>query len=1470
MTVSAELARADESVSDSTTRASRASSSDWHRFALAAILLVAFALRAWNLDWDRGTHLQPDERFWSDVAANVNNPDDWDLGVILDPERSPLNPRVYKPTYVYGTLPLWASEAAAGVLMTDNMQWATSALDGLGINLLNDQPSEAPPNERRRFDTGYNVTIVGRLMSAIVDTFTVAAVYALGRTLGDRTVGLLAAFLQAMTVLHIQYSHFLGSEPWVAFFVTITVLGSVRLAKGLGGWRTRLCTAAALGCAIGSKLSGIAVAAAPIVALAVLVGPDLIAAVSGSARRRNWRGIFRTVEPWLVMGVVAVVFYRVVQPYDFQAGISLMFNGRFLADVEYLSDINQGGNWPWVHPLVGATPLWHPLKQAFLWGMGPGLGLAAAFGIARAAFRWKQGERYWAVPLAVIGAYFVLVSLQFYAIIRYLQPTYPIMTALAAVGLVASWRWASSLGPERVNLRRLVQGTALVCVGATAFWALAFVNGVYGQDNARLAAGDWVSEQLPAGASVSVQEWDDPIPWGRASSFNFVTLRPFSFGGDSIEQIERLVEGLDQVDYVIESSNKFYDSLPRTPARFPQITTYYERLFDETLGFELIATFRNQPSLFGLGIDDSSAEEAFTLYDHPTVHIWQKTDLFSVERAYQLLNPDRARTSINSLPKDSYANASMLTPTEYATQQNGSSFSDVHSNPASGVSAVVGWFTVIQIAAFATVPWIVRLGGRSAGAAYGLSKIVGLLAFAMPVWLLVSTGVFNFSRGLVVWTLLAVASSGIWRGWTTRGALRRWWVANRRWIVAAECVFVAVFLSVVLLRSANPDLWHPWRGGEKPMELAYFTAVTGSTTLPPFDPWFAGGTLNYYYVGWFLVAVPTRLLGLMPDVAFNLSVATYAALAAVTVFATVSLLVDQANRTSQRRLPQIRTGLLGVVLFLIIGNLDSLRQVIVRVRENQPLSDFDWWGPSRVNKDSPGFEVTEFPSFTVFFADLHPHFMAMPIFGLGLALCVGHIHATRTGQVTRSWLLAAALGALTGILRMVHTWDLPTIGIAVLGAICIAWVSSPGRARWRCQAAIGQLLVAGVVHLAVTAPYRASNQVADSGFKRSESQTNLDDWLVHWGIFLFVGCVYVATRFWQRREDVTEVVQRSTQFGAIGLVAVAAVGLHMSVGSVAAWALVGLGASMGLLVVEVFARYRSTAHLMVAACWTLAFAVLVGVESFTQNNDIARLNTVFKFWLQVWHLFAVAAAFSAAWVIASAAPLVAHQAANARTRAFDAASRRRIFMGTLGALIACGMLYPILTLRPRIENRFNPAISATLDGHEWFEPGQALVGIRSYLGEDSVIDPGRDRPLVDWLRDNVQGRPTIVEAVGGAEYQWWGRMSITTGLPTVVGWRWHQVTQRPLFGFKVNERNRDVGDFYTTDQVDVIDRFLRAYDVEYVIVGTLEAATANPATLALLAEHRALDPVFTFEDLVIYEVSRPILSVGYAPIFVDG
>ena len=52
-----------------------------------------------------------------------------------------------------------------------------------------------------------------------------------------------------------------------------------------------------------------------------------------------------------------------------------------------------------------------------------------------------------------------------------------------------------------------------------------------------------------------------------------------------------------------------------------------------------------------------------------------------------------------------------------------------------------------------------------------------------------------------------------------------------------EFIFVLAFVIFVVIRMFNPDLWHPYRGGEKPIELAHIKALTRSLYLPPYDPW---------------------------------------------------------------------------------------------------------------------------------------------------------------------------------------------------------------------------------------------------------------------------------------------------------------------------------------------------------------------------------------------------------------------------------------------------------------------------------------------------------------------------------------------------------------------------------------------------------------------------------------------------------
>ena len=80
------------------------------------------------------------------------------------------------------------------------------------------------------------------------------------------------------------------------------------------------------------------------------------------------------------------------------------------------------------------------------------------------------------------------------------------------------------------------------------------------------------------------------------------------------------------------------------------------------------------------------------------------------------------------------------------------------------------------------------------------------------------------------------------------------------------------------------------------MDLSYFTAVLKSTTFPPYDPWYSGGYINYYYYGYVIVGVLVKWLGIVPAVAYNLILPTLFALTGMGAFSIGWNLISPGNK----------------------------------------------------------------------------------------------------------------------------------------------------------------------------------------------------------------------------------------------------------------------------------------------------------------------------------------------------------------------------------------------------------------------------------------------------------------------------------------------------------------------------------------------------------------------------------------------
>ncbi|MEM5774364.1 MAG: DUF2298 domain-containing protein, partial [Anaerolineaceae bacterium] len=559
--------------------------------------------------------------------------------------------------------------------------------------------------------------------------------------------------------------------------------------------------------------------------------------------------------------------------------------------------------------------------------------------------------------------------------------------------------------------------------------------------------------------------WDDSLPYNLYGNNVFdyynglyrTELNFEMYWDDNQEKLDRFKLNLDQADTIFISSNRQWGTTVRVPERYPLTTAYYRALigcpeekeitwcysvaepgmFTGQLGFELVQVFQSDPQIGPLRINTQFAEEAFTVYDHPKVLIFRKTADYSSDKVADILNAVDLSQVIHLTPKQAseYKGNLVLSDASWNRQKQSGTWRELFDradllNRQPWVGLVV-WYLLIAIIGWCVYPITRLVFGGLLDKGYPLSRLFGLMLLAWMVWLAGSAGV-SVSRLTITVCFAVIVLINLFLFWRQRAQITAEIKQHWRYLLLVEGIFLAVFVFDLLIRLGNPDLWHPYKGGEKPMDFSYFNAVLKSETFPPYDPWYAGGYINYYYYGFVLVGVPVKWLGLVPSIAYNFLLPTLMALLAMGAFSlgsNITGLAGERRELSGRNpfpgwLPAGLRGLLGgiasMVLMIFVGNLGTIRMIwhgIMKLAApggiiedsniltrlgwtvqglgnylkgaSLPYAAGDWyWIPSRVYPNEP---ITEFPLFTFLYADLHAHLIALPITVLVLCWAVSFI-----------------------------------------------------------------------------------------------------------------------------------------------------------------------------------------------------------------------------------------------------------------------------------------------------------------------------------------------------------------------------------------------------------------------------------------------------------------------------------------------
>ena len=701
----------------------------------------------------------------------------------------------------------------------------------------------------------------------------------------------------------------------------------------------------------------------------------------------------------------------------------------------------------------------------------------------------------------------------------------------------------------------------------------------------------------------------------------------------------------------------------------------------------------------------------------------------------------------------------------------------------SGMRDILAWALTTEILGLAVLPMLRAYFGNGRDAAL-LSRPLGLAIVAYLGWalslLLQPPG---FRRILLLLVVAAVAAAcwlarrrkkaGDREGDPAGGIRGTIWGDEEKLAAILFWASSAVFLAI---RAVGPAVV----GAEKFMDLAFLNSLSRYPNMPPADPWMSGLTINYYYWGYLLAAAQAKLSGVAPLTAYNLAIATFGG----SSFAAAACLGFRLSKGNWK------VGLAGAGFTVFAGNLAGAFDAWAK-----PFAaDFNYWSASRVIGPEQFKTINEFPFFTFFHADLHPHLLAFPYFIAAFAVAHRWVERGRP-ETKKAWMWILLVALACGTARAANFWNLPAMGVLLL--VGGMFLSTRGERLPRFGAAVGgTMLGASVLLLSLVLfyGYTASFQLENRGLGRATMFSGVFELLGVWGI-LFALC---AAGLWPRvpepgpDEAAAEAARRRR-----GLLVTGAAGAALLAGF--ALKMPSMPILLLLLFLAALAVWRSLRAeipdpdgVFAGFLLLLGLGMIAGCEVVyhrdTYGQDLQRMNTIFKYYHQAWPLLSIGGAVFA-------------------VRAWNAARDRRAQIAWRIGLSVLGVLALLWPLNVTV-SRFRQ------------KDGPLSVDAAGPLARRS---PG-DAAAVEWLVKNAPIGSTILEA-SGDPYTEFARISSHTGVPTVLGWANHELLWRSGQDADTQERLERIRRFYSTGDPRGAWDTIGKYRVTHVVVGDMERRT---------------------------------------------
>ncbi len=582
---------------------------------------------------------------------------------------------------------------------------------------------------------------------------------------------------------------------------------------------------------------------------------------------------------------------------------------------------------------------------------------------------------------------------------------------------------------------------------------------------------------------------------------------------------------------------------------------------------------------------------------------------------------------------------------------------------------------------------------------------------------------------------------------------------------------------------------------------------------------------------------------------------------------------------------------------------------------------YNWFAASRVisdfvtqpdgSKQTVGFEtINEFPAFSFLLADMHPHLLALPL--VLLAISVGMAFGRR--RVIRAeewrdgippgleaWLSIGLAGLIAGSLYTANTWDFPTYTLVILLCLLFPYLATGRRfnlgARWL-RPFLVQAVILGLFAFITFLPFHLTfkslvggnpasipdnianipvvgwivSKLAELVLINTADKTILG-FIVIFGVFLLsivVWILYEFASYMRRRYVAGDDINRSLVTWGIFLLFTFLIAFLLKF-PLLALLLPIIVISFGLIWLEPRRTERNFALVLVGVGALIGLTVEV---VFLRDNFQMRMNTLFKFYFQIWMLWALPAAYALWRVLYAALGDRAEEAQERRMGYYVPVSTGKLAGMTGSSILAVVFIFLVLMGSLYV---YYGAVARQGVGRA---PLRGLDGMAYWQN----VSPG-DYEAMKWLKANGSGSDTVLEG-SAVEYDYAGRMSSFSGVPSLLSWDvshedlWR--TNQPDALAQINERRRVINSIYQGQDpnggaltAERLLELLKQYGVDYVTVGSVERglrergenqrATENVTPYSESLFSYALTEAFRSGDTIIYSVGDTVVGNGAIP-----